>query len=270
MRAALVVATLAWVARAHAGGGVPFPDGVADERGERAFIATAGGAEAIALASGATKWRASTAGHPLALVDGRLLTWLAGARRDELRFALVDSERGRVVQMSPAVALAPWVAVAPLFAHSFECRATVEGGHVHVSWRATAAWSQGMHPRDEQEAAARHQSGGTIELDVAAGHLAIGASTVASPPTPLPPAGTTLDGRHHLERDGGAWALVSLSDGRRIAPLPLGEGFHDVTVIGARLYLVREPHGLEAIALPTGRVLWQHALPRSPPRPMPQ
>lgn len=267
MRSAVVLLTLALATSANAAA-VPFPGGVADEHADRAFVAGArGGTEAIALADGAIRWRSPSAGRPLALVGPHLLTWLTGRWPSQIRFAVVDASNGHVLQTLPSVILPMWVAVAPAFAHTFACEAVVDGQRVHVRWRATAAWSQGMHPSEGQEAAARREGSGVVDVDLANGRVEV----VAKPPTAVaPPPGATLDGRHLLERDGARWNIVDARSHARVASLALADGFGDATVVGGRLYVVRNGVGLEAIDLADGRVRWRRAPPRSTPVPLPQ
>ena len=271
MRALVVVLALAACARSYAHT-VPFPGGIADVRGERAYVAAAaGGIEAIALPSGASGWRNAGVSHPLALAGGRLLALAAAPRPNELRFAVLDAADGKVVATSTGVMLPAWVTVKPAWAHTFDCQATIVGGRAIVTWRATAAWSQGMHPQEDQEAAARHDESGTLEVDLADARVRPTTPAPAAAPPPAPsPAGATLDGHHLLEPDGARAILVDAATHKRVATLTLPPGYRQPTVIGKRIYVAHDPEGLEAIELADSHVRWRHPLPRATPIPAPQ
>jgi hypothetical protein len=271
MRSIAFLLALIGCAHAHgAAAGVSFPGGVADARGEHAYVdGASGGVEAIALSSGATAWRAATAFRPLALAGRRLLALTASRRPNELRFVVLDAGDGKVLATSPVYPLPSWVSVAPAWAHSFDCHAHVDGEQAIVVWHATAAWSQGMHPQEGQEAAARHEQSGAIAVDLADA----GVRAHALPPTAPPATATqlpTLDGHHLLERRARDWAVLDATSHESLGTVAIADGFREPSVIGARLYLVRDGEGLQAIDLATGRVRWQHRLPRPASLPAPQ
>lgn len=136
------------------------------------------------------------------------------------------------------------------------------GTHAWVRWHATAAWSQGMHPRAEQELAARHDASGLLDVDLSDGSVRAATSSPALAPALA--AGATADGAFVLEPDGDRWRLVDAATHRPIATLTLPSDFHEPTVIEGRLYLRHDPEGIEAIELSSGRVRWRRLLPRPP------
>src|SRR5258708_24931451 len=70
---------------------VAFPGGVADARGESAYVdAAAGGVEALALANGAVRWHRAELARPIAVARGRVVALAPTRKPYELRAAVVD------------------------------------------------------------------------------------------------------------------------------------------------------------------------------------
>lgn len=265
-------------------GDLPFPGGVADAAGDSAYVdAATGGVEAIALDGGGVRWRALGVARPIAVAGKRVVMLSPTSRRNELRLAVADATTGKIERTSQSFSLPGWVSIPPARQQSFACSATVDGERVVVYWHATAAWSQGMHPDEEQERAAQHEAAGAVEfaLDSGKAHALTDAAPKATGRPSLPPVVVerhrgprmeTRDGHHVLIEEGGRWGVFSAPSGKKVGDFSVGGKLSDAVVIGSRIYLERgEPRRhVQAIDLKSGSTAWERPLaapPTFPPLP---
>jgi hypothetical protein len=150
---------------------VPFPYGVADAGGRRAYIADgAGGIRALDLADGHVLWRTDAAERPLVLRGDRLI---ALKRRKpwvlEVVVLDVDAPDKPVLTTSP-IALPEWVVVGAADNDRFSLAVRIDQtGHLELAWTAHAWYEGGAAPSSQVLRDSERSGEGTVRVDLASG-----------------------------------------------------------------------------------------------------
>ncbi len=162
---------------------VTIPRGVADSAGETGYVVnTAGGIDAVELASGRRRWTTSEALRPLLVDDGRLVAYRAGRERPNTIRVVVLDAAGETLLTSDEIAFPEWLSVAEARHDDFRVEARVAARVLVLEWRGAARYRGGAPPPEQ---VVRRQSGdasGTVRIDLETGAVA-------------PPAGPRLRSR---------------------------------------------------------------------------
>ena len=229
---------------------VPFPYGVADAAGRRAFIADgSGGIRALDLADGHALWRTDAAERPLLLVDDRLI---ALKRRKPSAFEVVvldAAASAKPILTTAPIALPEWVVVGVADSDRFSLAARIDAtGRLECAWSAHAWYEGGAAPSSQVVRDSERSAEGVVRVDLASGNVEQSGS-----------GGTPRRADSYSKDEPG------------IARATIG-GALAAHVVADRIYSVVDASGqlaLRAADRDTARTVWEVPLtagPSSPPR----
>lgn len=197
----------------------PFPGGVRDQQGLRAFLSLgAAGVVAIDLHTGRVLWRKANAGRPVAATGAYLSTL---AREGEaLVLCRLDAATGASQGQPQSLDIPTWAAELLDDPAAFQMRASRLEGQFRFDWEARQRHSGGaasLHPPDPLQA-----RGAVLAPDTGGPPQSVSYQAARSDiPTPTPPAGapagaellaqTTLGARAfalRLSQDAGPRRLL--------------------------------------------------------------
>jgi hypothetical protein len=229
---------------------VPFPYGVADAAGRRAFIADgAGGILALDLADGHVLWRSDAAERPLLLVDDRLV---ALKRRKPSAFEVVVLDvaaSARPILATAPIALPEWVVVGVADNDRFSLAPRIDAtGRLELAWSAHAWYEGGAAPSSQVMRESERSAEGVVRVDLASGSVEQSGS-----------GGAPQTGDSHPEDEPG---IAGAAIGGALAAHVVANRIYSVVDAGGRL-------ALRAADRDTARTFWEvplTATPSSPPR----
>jgi hypothetical protein len=148
---------------------IPFPAGVADPDGQRAYVA-AGGIEAIELSTGLQLWRADLPGRPVAVTERRLIVLCSTPEAEnELHLLTLDKDKGDATKPLAAAVFPRWVVASIVPDESFSYQITIDGVQLCFAWEAHARYRGGAPPSDQVLAQETNDAQGVIRINVATG-----------------------------------------------------------------------------------------------------
>lgn len=148
---ALLIPTLVFAAPptapAATSGTLPFPWGVADAAGKRAYVSNPQlGVDAVDLDTGQTLWSSKEPCRPLAIWGDRLLTFTEG--KGSIVIVQLDAAKGGIAAQSESLPLPQGVTPQNGIGSTFEASATVDGDALVLKWRFVKHWMGGTPRRD--------------------------------------------------------------------------------------------------------------------------
>ena len=212
---------------------VPIPGGIADERAGTVFVEGSNGRILLLeLGTGRLLARSDFEATPLSADGTTVVAWRRTEDSPTVRLSCAGLEGDKLVpRWETPLALPDWVDPDPDDPDSLTLQAARERDSVVVSWTARARYRGGAPPPPEIEAAATHDGGGTIRLDLAKGTVESDERVEAAPRVEEDATPPIPGCRPVPYRSGKAWLTRPLRSGPKEAHLVRRNGEQGIALL---------------------------------------